>query len=63
MEENQRKRESRDQELFNLSIKELIQLAKKYNLDLNGIKQSVAFRIQIILECLSDPNIYPGKTC
>jgi len=63
LKENERKRERRGKELFNLSIKELIQLAKKYNLDLNKIKHSIAFRIEKILECLNDLDIYPGKTC
>jgi hypothetical protein len=63
LEEDQRKRDARKEELLNLSIKELIQLAKKYNLDLNNIKNAVAYRIQIILECLDDPYIYPGKAC
>ena len=63
LDKNQKIRSRREEELIKLSIKELIQLAKKYNLDLDATRRLVALRIAKVVECIRDPNTRPGTTC
>jgi len=63
LDKNQKIRSRREEELIKLSIKELIQLAKKYNLDLDATRRLVALRIAKVVECILDPNTRPGTTC